>query len=173
MYVCLHFRQHWCQSTSDLQFCFLWFTWFISIPQRLFSKKSGSSQERKTSIQNFYIVLDQTIILWDATQTCRIFKGHFAFVVSHDEALLNLTNSSRPPCMAVTLAAWRRILRSWEVQFKEVHFLTILTGNVHVLHLQGIAHRLLSVISDIWHSSTILVFELWSIQMFLVVLHLF
>ncbi|XP_030228426.1 uncharacterized protein LOC115555605 isoform X2 [Gadus morhua] len=65
-----------------------------------FLKETGPAQpfllcvgERKNSIQNFYIILDQKAIP-SKTQTGvaafdELFKAHFAFAVSYDEALCN------------------------------------------------------------------------------------
>lgn len=93
-------------STSDYQFCLMWITWFLSLPQVGGSTeaflKAGPTQpfvlcvgERKNIIQSFYIVLDQKVIPC-VTQMgvagfdkAKLFKAHFLFAVSFDKALNN------------------------------------------------------------------------------------
>ncbi|KAL7846657.1 hypothetical protein SRHO_G00216370 [Serrasalmus rhombeus] len=65
-----------------------------------FLEKSGSAQryllcvgEKKNSIHNYYIILDQKAVPCEAKTAVaafdELFKAHFVFAVSYDEALNN------------------------------------------------------------------------------------
>lgn len=80
--------------------CLILFNFQVGGSMETFLKETGPAQpfilcvgERKNCIQNFYIVLDQKAIPC-ATQTGvaafdELFKAHYAFAVSYDEALHN------------------------------------------------------------------------------------
>lgn len=90
-------------------------TGYVGTSFRTFLDNVGSTQpfllcvgERRSSIQTFYIILDQKAIPC-MTQTAvaafdELFKAHFVFAVSYDEALCNFFT-----CMALMWAVPKRV----------------------------------------------------------------
>ncbi|XP_062309209.1 uncharacterized protein LOC134038860 isoform X1 [Osmerus eperlanus] len=97
-----------------------------------FLKETGPAQpfllcvgERKNSIQNFYIILDQKAIP-SKTQTGvaafdELFKAHFAFAVSYDEALCNFYTFIQTTVYGIDVGSVKESPRVKEIRARFLH----------------------------------------------------
>lgn len=97
-----------------------------------FLKETGPAQpfllcvgERKNSIQNFYIILDQKAIP-SKTQTGvaafdELFKAHFAFAVSYDEALCNFYTFIQTTVYGIDVGSVKESPRVKEIRARLLH----------------------------------------------------
>nr|XP_046232298.1 uncharacterized protein LOC124052281 isoform X2 [Scatophagus argus] len=107
---------------------------FIKVGRSMdaFLKETGPVQplllcvgERKNSIQNFYIVLDQKVIPC-STQTGvaafdELFKAHFAFAVSYDEALNNFYTFIQTTVYGIDVGVMKESPRVKEIRARLLH----------------------------------------------------
>lgn len=97
-----------------------------------FLKETGPAQplllcvrERKNSVQNFYIVLDQKAIpcmmQTGVAAFDELFKSHFAFAVSYDEALRNFYTFIQSTVYGIDVGSVKESPRVKEIRARLLH----------------------------------------------------
>ena len=94
-----------------------------------FLGRAGSTQpfllgvgEKKSSIQKFYVILDQKAIPCEAQTAVaafdELFKAHFVFAVSYDEALFNFYTFIQTTVYGIDMGTARESPRVKEIRVR-------------------------------------------------------